>query len=536
MSTGNFYNTDNIKQQLLPFVLDPSNKINRDNIGSGPGESTEGTPQIFSFRTKDNKEDKQGLINIFPDVRDQFNLDIGTQLLLNKYLKDLGKEEGGGGGVSLKRILNYLPGIQIREYTQQTRLESLLSLIKYASKGFTAGEDVSENYDTKVLDESVFKNTAIGAAMAKRLKQEGFWSGVIDKIGSAISGDYNTNTVYEKTPRNQIVINLVHFLYYNLLGSVTTNIYTIPNTTTNYLDSNGKDGWPVHAGGFGDISVKDANTFVGKMIGFLGGNVKIVTEPIWNASFDSGGTKIDITLNLFNDTYEHALNNYLFVNTIIPSNMPLQYGIWQMPPSVYDIKIEGGNRLYMCKGSFTCQNKGVLRLPSKKFLTELCKNHLNNYENHPCPKSLTPDTIIKHRLVTIPDVYELKLSFESMLPNNINTYLEQFANNNSMSKDTKVIDPMANDAEVVKYITTEHNTISSDFNKKKTTQGTLEEAIELGEKLVKDENSGGVTSDATKEKNKKAENKKAENKKVESGPVGGSNRQSAGGNINLTPN
>lgn len=515
-----FLTTDNIKQQLLPFVLDPKNEINTTDIGSNT-KDPKGTPQLFSFRPGEKKEDEKGLINIFPDVRNQFNLDIGTQLLLNKYLKDLGKE-GGGGGISLNRILNNLPGIQIREYTQQTRLESVLSYIKYASKGFNSGNKLSQEQIDGELSETQYRAAAMGSYWTSILKTEPFWDNLIKKL----SGKKWGSTVYTDSSRNNLAINIVHMLYYNIVGSVTTNIYTIPNTTSHYLESDGKHGWPI-APGTGDLSVKDAQTWMGKLFNWLGGNVKIVTEPIWNASYDSSSTKIDIDINLFNDTYEHAINNFLFVNTIIPSNMPLQYGIWSMPPSAYDIKIEGGNRLYMCKGAFTCNNKGVLRIPPKAFFKELIEKHLNN-KNTNSPKKLTVENLITDRIINIPDVYELKLSFESMLPNNINTYLEQFANNNNMIRKT---DAVYNTQCVDQK---ELNTYVQDlYEKGKTnitgTSGTLSSASEAGKKAAETV-VNQLSADA-----KKAEEAYSSNGGNNIGPVSGLSRQSAGGGIPTQP-
>lgn len=82
---------------------------------------------------------------------------------------------------------------------------------------------------------------------------------------------------------------------------------------------------------------------------------------------------ISVNFGLYNDTIDHAINNFLFVNTICPSNMFLQYGVWQLPPSVYDVKIDGGRRWFMCSGSTSCKYKGVLRDAPISLLEELDK-------------------------------------------------------------------------------------------------------------------------------------------------------------------
>lgn len=151
--------------------------------------------------------------------------------------------------------------------------------------------------------------------MTEYSKTDKFLNDLIDLVKDPGTGvnDYS----YESFV-NKCTIKLAHALYYRMVGSVTTNVYNIPNVQTQHMQSNGSQGWP-NPNGLG-ISTTN-NSWVGKLLNFVGGNMKIVTEPIWNAEFGGSGTSIDINLNLFNDTYEHAINNFLFVNTIVPQNM-----------------------------------------------------------------------------------------------------------------------------------------------------------------------------------------------------------------------
>ena len=50
----------NIKQSLLPFVIDPENNA-INNTGVTSSTSVSGTPQLFSYRTTQNKIGKIGL-------------------------------------------------------------------------------------------------------------------------------------------------------------------------------------------------------------------------------------------------------------------------------------------------------------------------------------------------------------------------------------------------------------------------------------------------------------------------------------------
>lgn len=59
--------TNNLRQLLLPFVLNPKLDINSKEQNS----SSTAKPQVFSFRPKDVVKEKndRGVINIFPTDR-----------------------------------------------------------------------------------------------------------------------------------------------------------------------------------------------------------------------------------------------------------------------------------------------------------------------------------------------------------------------------------------------------------------------------------------------------------------------------------
>ena len=68
----------------------------------------------------------------------------------------------------------------------------------------------------------------------------------------------------------------------------------------------------------------------------------------------------------------------------------------------------------MCSGKFSVKNIGVVRKVTEKFL-----NEIKDYVNH--PESINDNT------VRIPDVYEVTLTFKSLLPDVFNDFLLQFA-------------------------------------------------------------------------------------------------------------
>jgi hypothetical protein len=72
---------------------------------------------------------------------------------------------------------------------------------------------------------------------------------------------------------------------------------------------------------------------------------------------------------------------------------------------LYDIKIEGYNRLFACTGKFKVTYKGILRDPPKVLLKVLDLKFKSS------GASFTVDDIIKHKLIKIPDIYTLEMSF-----------------------------------------------------------------------------------------------------------------------------
>jgi len=202
-----------------------------------------------------------------------------------------------------------------------------------------------------------------------------------------------------------------------------------------YLESDGTIGFTAATGNAGGDFSTGGNSLLGKALNMIGSNVSITMTPIWAFTGDPASS-ISIKLSLFNDTLEHAINNFLFVNTLIPSNMSLAYTVYRFPPCAYDLRIEGGRRFMMCSGKFSCTNKGVLRTPSNSFIKTIVEKFGN--ESDLWKDKITTDNVIKNRWIMIPDVYELDLTFNSLLPDVFNTYILNFASSSQFTnKDFK---------------------------------------------------------------------------------------------------
>ena len=152
--------------------------------------------------------------------------------------------------------------------------------------------------------------------MASSIKDSSFWEQLVDEISKTSEFNIQKDFYTSQSIKTKLILELVYALYYRMIGATTTNVYILPFTGTDIINTNGADGWGAPNGWGGSTS---ANSIFGKFFNFaLGSNVKIVSEPIWGGSSGGGGSSVSVTLSLFNDTYDSAMMNFIFVNTIFP--------------------------------------------------------------------------------------------------------------------------------------------------------------------------------------------------------------------------
>ena len=79
--------------------------------------------------------------------------------------------------------------------------------------------------------------------------------------------------------------------------------------------------------------------------------------------------------------------------------------MFQHSSSLYDIKIEGHNRLFACTGKFNVTYKGILRDPSKYFLKKL----VSKFKSFNA--TFRASDLIKNKIIKIPDIYTVEMTF-----------------------------------------------------------------------------------------------------------------------------
>jgi hypothetical protein len=347
-----------------------------------------------------------------------------------------------------KDILDNLPRISIREYLQDAKLDQVMNLFSSLSKGFEAGSAAAAKVDdeesqrrgflekfTGVVGQAVNGGSVLLRNIGKVMAD--IFADIFEKAKITTQGSLNENNLAN------YVLRLPYMLYYRMLSATTTNVYEIPYNGQILYESSG-GGWNTKRHLIDGVDGSE-NSALGVLRNFIGKNIRANTTPTWDGASDETGIKVDVEFSLFNDSVDAAVKNFIFTNTIVPGNMWMQYHVFQHAPNLYDIRIEGIKRLFMCQGDFKVETMGVLRKPSKEFFKRLDK-HLNS------GIKLTASDM--EDLIKIPDIYKVTCSFTSLLPNNFNNYLYSYYNNSTISKIEKkedlhtpsLLDPAINKA------------------------------------------------------------------------------------------
>lgn len=310
--------------------------------------------------------------------------------------------------IDILTIFDSIPTIKIREIQQDSKMQDITSAMKIISEGFDLGKDVAS---------SLFNNGFAATRNALISKASDVLNALVDPANkeSGLKSKY-TGNVYD-----QIILNWPYGLYYNLIGSTTTNIYELPCNYTELRREINANGWEYQdddSFGFGSIGT---SSIIGKVMNFLGSNFSIKLQPRWKAS-DTSPQTVSINVNLFNDTLNHSIANYIMVNNLMANAMSLQYGLYKHAPAYYDIKISGFTRMFMCRGSIKVSHGGQTRSPNVEFY-KILEKYRNKYYKY------NQKEFNDNQLIKIPDVYKLELTFDSLLPQNINNYLYQFSKN-----------------------------------------------------------------------------------------------------------
>lgn len=416
---------------FLPFVLDPkNNELNK--VKYNESKNVIGKPQIFSFRNKSVNEEansSSGKINICPHSFSNMKDDISFSLLYgeNKSIAD----------ISINTIFNSIPGIQIREFLPDTRLDqaldffgkvmsSVVSFFKSDKKAADEARKNSKEEETQLVDSSIIDKITRTCKFAVKyltgFTAKNFYTDTFSTVKEfeSINENGNLTTYIYKFP---------YVMWYQLQSCTTTNLYELPCIVEGkgMYSSDGDHGWPSAGLSLTHQYITGIHV-IGPLVKTLLGNVNISFMPWWDAKEGNATPTppVVVKFDLFNDTAENALINFIFVNTLVPNAKWIQYNLFQHSPHLYDIKLEGYGRLYACSGKFNVTYDGVLRNMPDSWIDNYLKSRINSS----CMDTESFIAKIKeHKLIKIPDIYHVEMTFTSLLPDTFNNYLFTYSQN-----------------------------------------------------------------------------------------------------------
>ena len=345
----------------------------------------------FNFRNKPNSK----RLGIFP------HCDIGLDNLVKNDISFKTFDN-----MKMNDLFEYIPGVQLREYIHDSRFVQVQNMFTAFAEGYKDIKKASEKTDFVGILKNVFDELTSDTTL--------------EKIFNGIKPSSMYSTIPD-SKEAKFTIDIPFILYYLLMTFKTKAVYTVPYSGKIVESSNGQSGWDTKHGIAGLQTSQ--NSIFGTLLNYMGKNIRINTTPVWGGDEGSAFPEISIEFDLFNDSHEQAINNFLFIHNIVPKNKFLQYHLYQHNPAVYDVKIEGFNRFYMCSANIQCEAKGVIRDPSYDFIKDI----KSKYTNGDYKSNITDLNVIK-----IPDVYSVKITCKSLLPNSLNNYLYSYTANLDM--------------------------------------------------------------------------------------------------------
>ena len=215
-------------------------------------------------------------------------------------------------------------------------------------------------------------------------------------------------------------------MYRNIISGYYTGYYEMPLLdNTDYLKSNGKDGWQSQS--YMERYLGSAASTVKSFTSDYIGGLDIASRPKW--TIDGGGEPygdIEIKVMLFNDNIASTYNNMAFVHSFVGGNLWYQDAIVQKAPSLYDVELPGRMRYYFCACTVSVKFSGKVRVVSSNNISSDDLRRVfakNGWFHFTDLVEMNP-----YVLNNIPDAYDITFTFTPLLPNNYNTYFAYIQN------------------------------------------------------------------------------------------------------------
>lgn len=215
--------------------------------------------------------------------------------------------------------------------------------------------------------------------------------------------------------------------------------YNIPYTGDEYIAAKGQTGWSNEATG----ALTHINAIINIVANFLPMDMPLI--PDWSPDKIEDYININTEFTLYNDTFSHLLKNFKFINAIVPGAFWLQMSYKKVSPNLFGVEIPGVLKLYFASMNITITQVGMRRKISDEKLLNQLRFGVPAQDSSISAISL------------FPDAWKVVIDLNSIIPNNLNVYLDYNMRNTGITLDktnrNKIDDVMKKGTEAI------HNSI-----------------------------------------------------------------------------
>ena len=255
---------------------------------------------------------------------------------------------------------------------------------------------------------------------------ESIHSVIGSRLGALFGGADDPNEFYYQ------VFQVPNLFYTRLIGGKIKAKYTIPlSPQETYWEARGADGWEARS-----LLEQTLGKIGGKLAKFIPGvrSYDIQGRPKFVAPLDTHA-QFETTFNLFNYNLDATRDNIKFIHALVAGAWWTQIGFQQNSSNLYDIKVPGRFRYFFCSANVKIDQVGKIRKLNEDQTNHILKVLDKQVQDQNGDKmSINPD-IVKF----IPDTFRVTMTFNSLLPNNLNTHLNYVYGKNPQT-DAKIGD------------------------------------------------------------------------------------------------
>ena len=225
--------------------------------------------------------------------------------------------------------------------------------------------------------------------------------------------DILVNISNNRTAFNKSVLQTPVELVRKMFSGEFLSTYELPYYGDVYLSASSSSNWS--RSGLAEQIGSTIGTFLKQNL-----SLDVPTTPTWKND-DGGGAPppIEVELILYNKDIDALIKNYRFINSLISGAYWTQINYNQKSPNLYDVTIPGRLHHFYCTMDINLEYMGKTRA--------LSAGAANKFENT-FGSTSGSNNIKTSNDYMYPDGYMIKITLNSLMPNNFNMYLDYLIN------------------------------------------------------------------------------------------------------------